>query len=140
MVHALKMGWMKPTKAKTEEEKEENFYMLWKEAEEVLDYQYLYIFLQTFLHLSRYTCTYISLLISTSLSRHLSISLQISLHLSSDISKTYKHSWRLILMCLLQSEITRRYRAHLPAPKMPLPGHAESYNPPPEYLLTKEEV
>lgn len=71
MVHALKMGWMKPTKAKTEEEEEENFYMLWKEDEE--------------------------------------------------------------------SEITRRYRAHLPAPKMPLPSHAESYNPPPEYLLTKEE-
>lgn len=41
MVHALKMGWMKPTKAKTEEEEEENFYMLWKEDEEVLDYQYL---------------------------------------------------------------------------------------------------
>lgn len=99
MVHALKMGWMKPTKAKREEEKEENFYMLWKEDEEVLDYQYLYISLQTSLHLSRYI--YITLLISTLLSRYLSISLQTSLHLSSDISKTYKHSWRLILMCLL---------------------------------------
>ncbi|XP_022342098.2 ribosome biogenesis protein bop1-A-like [Crassostrea virginica] len=71
MVHALKMGWMKPTKKQTEEEEEKNFYMLWKDDEE--------------------------------------------------------------------SEITRKYRAHLPAPKMPLPGHAESYNPPPEYLLTKEE-
>jgi ribosome biogenesis protein ERB1 len=28
---------------------------------------------------------------------------------------------------------------HLPAPKMPLPGHAESYNPPAEYLLSAEE-
>jgi ribosome biogenesis protein ERB1 len=28
---------------------------------------------------------------------------------------------------------------HLPAPKMALPGHAESYNPPPEYLLSEEE-
>lgn len=28
---------------------------------------------------------------------------------------------------------------HIPAPKMPLPGHAASYNPPPEYLFTPEE-
>lgn len=27
----------------------------------------------------------------------------------------------------------------LPAPKMALPGHAASYNPPPEYLMTEEE-
>lgn len=38
-----------------------------------------------------------------------------------------------------ESEATRRYRAHIPAPKTPLPGHGESYNPPPEYLFTKEE-
>ena len=33
---------------------------------------------------------------------------------------------------------TKRHQFHLPAPKMPLPGHAESYNPPPEvmYLFT----
>lgn len=34
---------------------------------------------------------------------------------------------------------SRRNQFHLPAPKMPLPGHAESYNPPSEYLLTEEE-
>ncbi|KAJ3356866.1 Ribosome biogenesis protein 1 [Allomyces javanicus] len=28
---------------------------------------------------------------------------------------------------------------HLPAPKMALPGHIESYNPPEEYLFTEEE-
>ena len=28
---------------------------------------------------------------------------------------------------------------HLPAPKLPLPQHSESYNPPPEYLLDDEE-
>jgi ribosome biogenesis protein ERB1 len=28
---------------------------------------------------------------------------------------------------------------HIPAPKVPLPGHAESYRPPEEYLLTAEE-
>ena len=28
---------------------------------------------------------------------------------------------------------------HIPAPKMKLPDHAESYNPPSEFLLTKEE-
>lgn len=34
---------------------------------------------------------------------------------------------------------SRRHQYHLPAPKLPLPGHAESYNPPAEYLLTAEE-
>jgi len=34
---------------------------------------------------------------------------------------------------------SKRHQYHLPAPKMPLPGHAESYNPPAEYLLTAEE-
>jgi ribosome biogenesis protein ERB1 len=34
---------------------------------------------------------------------------------------------------------SRRFKFHLPAPKMPLPGHAESYNPPEEYLLTEDE-
>ena len=29
---------------------------------------------------------------------------------------------------------------HIPAPKQPLPGHEESYNPPPEYLPTPSEV
>lgn len=35
---------------------------------------------------------------------------------------------------------SKRNRFHLPAPKVPLPGHAESYNPPSEYLLSPEEV
>jgi len=34
---------------------------------------------------------------------------------------------------------SKRHQYHLPAPKMPLPGHDESYNPPKEYLLTSEE-
>jgi ribosome biogenesis protein ERB1 len=34
---------------------------------------------------------------------------------------------------------TRKGPAHVLAPKMPLPGHAESYNPPEEYLFSKEE-
>jgi ribosome biogenesis protein ERB1 len=29
--------------------------------------------------------------------------------------------------------------SHFPAPKMPLPGHAESYHPPEEYLFTEDE-
>ena len=35
----------------------------------------------------------------------------------------------------------KRYKApvHIPAPKLKLPGHAASYNPPDEYLLTAEE-
>lgn len=35
--------------------------------------------------------------------------------------------------------MSKRNQYHLPAPKMPLPGHAESYNPSPEYLLTEGE-
>jgi len=40
----------------------------------------------------------------------------------------------------VQSEVSRRYRHHIPAPPKPAPGHAESYNPPPEYLFTEQEV
>lgn len=29
---------------------------------------------------------------------------------------------------------------HIPAPKTVLPGHSESYNPPPEYLFDKDEL
>ncbi|KAK5884184.1 hypothetical protein CesoFtcFv8_020439 [Champsocephalus esox] len=32
-----------------------------------------------------------------------------------------------------------RLKMHLPAPRAPLPGHMESYNPPPRYLFTEEE-
>uniref|UniRef100_F6XI32 Ribosome biogenesis protein BOP1 n=3 Tax=Equus TaxID=9789 RepID=F6XI32_HORSE len=32
-----------------------------------------------------------------------------------------------------------RHKMHVPAPKLALPGHAESYNPPPEYLPSEEE-
>lgn len=38
------------------------------------------------------------------------------------------------------TSILARLKMHLPAPKTRLPGHEESYNPPPEYLFTEEEV
>jgi ribosome biogenesis protein ERB1 len=38
-----------------------------------------------------------------------------------------------------EEECRVRGPAPLPAPKMPLPGHAESYRPPAEYLYTEEE-
>lgn len=38
-----------------------------------------------------------------------------------------------------KTEVHKRFQHHIPAPKLRLPGHEESYNPPPEYLLTKEE-
>ncbi|XP_078690255.1 ribosome biogenesis protein bop1-B-like [Branchiostoma floridae x Branchiostoma belcheri] len=34
----------------------------------------------------------------------------------------------------------KRYQTHIPAPKLKLPGHEESYNPPPEYLPSEEEI
>ncbi|XP_017695173.1 PREDICTED: ribosome biogenesis protein BOP1, partial [Lepidothrix coronata] len=38
------------------------------------------------------------------------------------------------------NSILGRHKMHVPAPKLRLPGHEESYNPPPEYLLSEEEV
>ncbi|GAB0094614.1 Ribosome biogenesis protein BOP1 homolog [Sergentomyia squamirostris] len=38
------------------------------------------------------------------------------------------------------TESMRRIHDHVSAPKRPLPGHAESYNPPPEYLFDKKEM
>jgi ribosome biogenesis protein ERB1 len=73
MVHAIKMGWMKPKPPKTEE-KEKKFYMLWD---------------------------------------------------SKDDNK---------------AEDMRRIHDHIPAPKPRLPGTAESYNPPAEYLFDADEV
>lgn len=37
------------------------------------------------------------------------------------------------------SELDKRFRHHISAPKLALPGHGESYNPPPEYLFSAEE-
>uniref|UniRef100_A0A8B9Q6F1 Ribosome biogenesis protein BOP1 n=2 Tax=Apteryx owenii TaxID=8824 RepID=A0A8B9Q6F1_APTOW len=37
------------------------------------------------------------------------------------------------------NSILGRHKMHVPAPKMKLPGHEESYNPPPEYLPSEEE-
>ncbi|KAI8431886.1 hypothetical protein MSG28_004444 [Choristoneura fumiferana] len=39
-----------------------------------------------------------------------------------------------------EEEQSRGIHKHIPAPKRALPGHAESYNPPPEYLLDKKEM
>ncbi|KAL1501047.1 hypothetical protein ABEB36_006449 [Hypothenemus hampei] len=39
-----------------------------------------------------------------------------------------------------QPEEMRRIHKHIPAPKRLLPGHAESYNPPPEYLFDDREL
>ena len=69
MVHAIKMGWMKP---KPKPSAEKQFYMLW----------------------------------------------------SSDD----------------QAEDMRRIQDHVPAPKTRLPGNAESYNPPAEYLFDEKEL
>lgn len=38
-----------------------------------------------------------------------------------------------------EDDENRRLRFHIPAPKLKMPGHEESYNPPPEYLFTEEE-
>ena len=38
-----------------------------------------------------------------------------------------------------QEDEVRRIKDTIPAPKMKLPGHEESYNPPPEYVMTNQE-
>lgn len=39
-----------------------------------------------------------------------------------------------------EDEHMRRITDHIPAPKRNLPSHAESYNPPPEFLFNEREV
>jgi len=39
-----------------------------------------------------------------------------------------------------EGEVTKRHLKYIIAPKLPLPGHEESYNPPIEYLFDKEEL
>lgn len=39
-----------------------------------------------------------------------------------------------------QEEEMRRIHKHIAAPKRHMPGHAESYNPPPEYLFDEKEL
>ena len=74
MVHAIKMGWMKPRPAeKSKEEDGPKYYMLWQTDDQVEDPN------------------------------------------------------------------MRRIHDNIPAPKMFLPGHEESYNPPPEYLFSDKE-
>ncbi len=38
-----------------------------------------------------------------------------------------------------EEDRSRKHMQNLPAPKLPLPDHHESYNPPPEYLFDEEE-
>ena len=76
MVHAIKMGWMKPTEKVKQDPDDPNnktFYMLWKTDEQI------------------------------------------------------------------EGDEIRRIKDTIPAPKMRLPGHAESYNPPPEYVPNEQE-
>jgi ribosome biogenesis protein ERB1 len=39
-----------------------------------------------------------------------------------------------------EDPLARKLPISISAPKMQLPGHAESYNPPEEYLFTKKEL
>ncbi|KAF8561791.1 hypothetical protein P879_10311 [Paragonimus westermani] len=48
-------------------------------------------------------------------------------------------SWRSHLPMLLQDYRPPRPRPYQKAPEEPLPGHIASYNPPPEFLLSKDE-
>ncbi|XP_077982660.1 ribosome biogenesis protein bop1-B-like [Glandiceps talaboti] len=69
LVHAMRMGWLKPSKKKQDKP---DYYMLWDNDDQV--------------------------------------------------------------------KLSKRLNMHMPAPKLKLPGHEESYNPPPEYLPTEEEI
>eukprot|EP00741_Cyanophora_paradoxa_P025455 tig00000382_g24573.t1 len=40
----------------------------------------------------------------------------------------------------MPDKLAQRMAQHIPAPKPKLPGHAESYNPPEEYIPTPEEL
>ncbi|XP_011498844.1 PREDICTED: ribosome biogenesis protein BOP1 homolog [Ceratosolen solmsi marchali] len=55
-------------------------------------------------------------------------------------SKTREPQFYMLWQTDDQAEEMRRIHKHIPAPKRFLPGHAESYNPPPEYLFDKREL
>ena len=107
MVHAIKMGWMKPREEKPsddeDEDEEPKYYQLWDDENEVGHYG-------------------------------------IQSQLDTGLAGVAMTDNLIIRCCIFQSEINKRFRHHIPAPKPILPGHAESYNPPPEYLMTEEEV
>ena len=42
--------------------------------------------------------------------------------------------WEVFDMWSAENEKRKKAPTPIPAPKLPLPGHAESYNPPAEYL------
>ncbi len=99
MVHAIKMGWMKPTEKKKDDPDDpdkKTFYMLWKTDDQPG-------------------------IIYPLLCKQKGIVLHFEL---------------IITYCV---EEMRRIQDLIPAPKMRLPGHEESYNPPPEYLFTEKE-
>lgn len=54
--------------------------------------------------------------------------------------KKYEPQFYMLWQSDDQAEEMRRIHKHIPPPKRHLPGHAESYNPPPEYLFDKKEL
>ncbi|MCP9260866.1 Ribosome biogenesis protein BOP1 [Dirofilaria immitis] len=54
-------------------------------------------------------------------------------------SKRFMTYGLMILSKKNENELAR-IRMHFPAPKVPLPGHVESYNPPAEYLCDDDEI
>lgn len=51
-----------------------------------------------------------------------------------------KHKYYLLWNADDKSEEVRRIENPIPAPKPRLPGHAESYNPPPEYCFSERQI
>lgn len=51
-----------------------------------------------------------------------------------------RHKYYLMWNADDKSEDVRRIENPIPAPKPRLPGHAESYNPPPEYAFSEREI
>ncbi|EFX77685.1 hypothetical protein DAPPUDRAFT_305412 [Daphnia pulex] len=51
-----------------------------------------------------------------------------------------RHKYYLLWNADDKSEDVRRIENPIPAPKPRLPGHAESYNPPPEYTFSEREI
>lgn len=58
----------------------------------------------------------------------------------NDLVNTTTSSWQSKLPMLASDYRPPRPRPYQKAPEEPLPGHIASYNPPPEFLLSKDEV
>lgn len=120
-VDAIKKGLIKPRLKveKNVDEKEPEFYDLWGQEND--DEKYVFPKHSISIYISTNVLPYHQKLLN--------------------FDKTFCSRMKCIFFQFVQFILrSRRHMQNLPAPKLPLPDHNESYNPPPEYLFDEEEL